>query len=294
MPPELLETFLDLAETRSFNRTAERLGLSQSTVSARIGALEEALGERLFQRSRAGTRPTAAGERFVGHARTLRHAWAEARRSVARAGEREGLVRLGLQHDLAAALPSFVSAVRAVLPANDLYVELDYSAQMCADVLSGALDMALVYTPRLDPDLSVEPMGRARYVMVSTHAATLAEVVPDRTVRANYAAAFDAAHRALHPALDRAPLGAGVDAGVAGLIGALGGSGYVRAGTAAAMEAAGTARPVAGAEPIDQPVYAVVHARNRTRALHRRLVALARRHVADGGGERLTKEVGNT
>jgi DNA-binding transcriptional LysR family regulator len=292
MTPELLDTFLDLAETRSFNRTAERLGLSQSTVSARVHALEAALGERLFDRSRAGTRLTAAGARFEGHARTLRHTWAEARRAVARAGEREGLVRLGVQHDLAAAVPGFVSAVRAALPASDLYVELDYSAQMCADVLSGALDLALVYTPRLDPDLVAEPAGRARYIMVSTHAGTLAEVVPERAIRANYAPAFDAAHRALHPGLDRAPIGAGMDAGVAALIGALGGTGYVLAATAAAMEAAGTARPVAGAEPIDQPVYAVLHARNRTRALHRRLVALARRHAADGGGERPTKEVG--
>ena len=44
MQIELLETFLDLAQTRSFNRTAERLGLTQSTVSSRVAALEVALG----------------------------------------------------------------------------------------------------------------------------------------------------------------------------------------------------------------------------------------------------------
>ena len=55
MQIELLETFLDLCETRSFNRTAERLGVTQSTVSARVMSLEGALGARLFDRSRAGT-----------------------------------------------------------------------------------------------------------------------------------------------------------------------------------------------------------------------------------------------
>jgi DNA-binding transcriptional LysR family regulator len=285
MTPELLDTFLDLAETRSFNRTAERMGLSQSTVSARISALESALGERLFARSRAGTLPTAAGARFEAHARTLRHAWAEARRAVARAGEREGLVRLGLQHDLAAGLPGFVAAVRAALPRSDIYVELDYSTQMAADVLSGALDLAVAYTPRPDPDLSAEPLGRARYVMVSTHATCLAEVDPSRTVRASYAPAFDAAHRALHPGLDRAPVGSGLDAGVARLIAALGGSGYVLSATAEALETAGVARPVPDAEPIDQPVYAIVHVRNRSSALHRRLLALARRHMGERGRE---------
>ncbi|MEH6775909.1 MAG: LysR family transcriptional regulator, partial [Cereibacter changlensis] len=80
MQIELLETFLDLVETRSFNRSAERLGVTQSTVSARIAALETALGARLFDRSRAGTEPTMEGRRFEPHARSLRHEWNEARR----------------------------------------------------------------------------------------------------------------------------------------------------------------------------------------------------------------------
>ena len=46
MQIELIETFLDLLETRSFNRTAERLGVTQSTVSGRVRALERMLGRR--------------------------------------------------------------------------------------------------------------------------------------------------------------------------------------------------------------------------------------------------------
>ena len=83
MQPDLVDTFLDLLETRSFHRTAERLGLTQSTVSARVQALERELGARLFTRSRAGTDLTPEGRRFEPHARSLRHAWGEARRSVA-------------------------------------------------------------------------------------------------------------------------------------------------------------------------------------------------------------------
>jgi DNA-binding transcriptional LysR family regulator len=281
MNPELLDTFLDLAESRSFNRTAERLGVSQSTVSARIRALEAALGERLFTRSRAGTVPTAAGQRFEAHARTLRHAWAEARRAVARAGERAGALRIGLQHDLAQGhIADWVRTIRETFPKTELYVELDYSTQMSADVLSGALDLAVLYTPRPLPDLTYEPLGAARYLMVSTHATRLAEVDPARTIRASYAPAFDAAHRALHPALDAAPVGSGQNAAVAALLAALGGSAYVLAETAAELEASGTAGPVSDAPEIAQPVHAALHIRNRTNALHRRLVALAKRHFA--------------
>lgn len=282
MSPELLDTFLDLAESRSFNRTAERLGVSQSTVSARIRALEAAVGERLFQRSRAGTQPTPAGERFEAHARGLRHGWTEALRAVARAGERAGALRIGLQNDLAGgAIAAWVGEIRAAFPAMALYVEPDYSTQMASDVLSGTLDLAVLYTPRPLPDLHYEPVGEAVYVMVSTHARRVDEVEPERTIRANYAPAFDAAHRAAHPALDAAPVGSGQNAAVAGLLTALGGTAYVLTETAAELAAAGIAHPVADAPAIAQPVHTVVHIRNRTNALHRKLVALARRHFAE-------------
>jgi DNA-binding transcriptional LysR family regulator len=55
MQTEVIDTFLDLIETRSFHRTAERLQVKQSTISARIAALEATLDSRLFTRSRAGT-----------------------------------------------------------------------------------------------------------------------------------------------------------------------------------------------------------------------------------------------
>jgi DNA-binding transcriptional LysR family regulator len=281
MTPELLDTFLDHADSRSFNRTAERMGISQSTVSARIKALEEALGEKLFSRSRAGTRPTAAGERFEAHARTLRHGWAAAQRAVRRAGERDGVLRIGLQHDLAAgSIADWVGDIREAFPKTELYVEIDYSTQMNADVLSGTLDFAVLFTPRPLPDLHYDAVGELRYVMVSTHARRLAEVDPARTIRANYAPAFDTAHRMLYPQLELAPVGAGLNTGVAALIRVLEGSGYVMEQTAAEMAAAGETQRVEDAEPITQPVYTAVHLRNRTSGLHRKLSALVRRHFS--------------
>ena len=43
MQIDLIETFLDLCETRNFNRTAERLGVTQSTVSGLLKAMEREL-----------------------------------------------------------------------------------------------------------------------------------------------------------------------------------------------------------------------------------------------------------
>ena len=99
MNPELIDTFLDLCETRSFNRTAERLGVTQSTVSGRVRALEKLLGRRLFQRSRSGTELTTEGLMFAPHARSLRVAWAEALHAARHAGDSAMTLRIGLQHD---------------------------------------------------------------------------------------------------------------------------------------------------------------------------------------------------
>lgn len=60
-----------IAETRSLNGAAEMLALNHSTVFRRLGALEEALGARLFERSRNGYSTTSAGEDMVALAQRM-------------------------------------------------------------------------------------------------------------------------------------------------------------------------------------------------------------------------------
>ena len=54
-----------IAEARSLAGAADVLGINHSTVFRRLGALEKAMGARLFERSRTGYAPTAAGEKMV-------------------------------------------------------------------------------------------------------------------------------------------------------------------------------------------------------------------------------------
>ena len=51
---EHIRTFLEVAATGNFNRAADNLNVTQSTVSARIKALEDELGLALFARSHKG------------------------------------------------------------------------------------------------------------------------------------------------------------------------------------------------------------------------------------------------
>src|SRR5215218_11143505 len=60
-----LLAFLAVARERSFTRAAAQLGLSQSTLSHTIRALEERLGVRLLTRTTRSVAPTEAGERLL-------------------------------------------------------------------------------------------------------------------------------------------------------------------------------------------------------------------------------------
>lgn len=281
MQPDLIETFLDLVETRSFNRTAERQGLTQSTVSGRIASLESSLGVRLFTRSRAGTDLTTEGLKFAPHARILRHAWAEARHSVTPTGESVINIRLGIQSDLAPNhLGDWMQGFRQHLPDCAFYINPDFSAQMCRDLATGASDFAVLYTPYPSPDLSFTTLGETRYRLISSETDSRAGLRPATYIRADFAPAFDAHHRAALPDMQETPIAAGQSATIAALLTKLGGSAYLLDVMAEDLIGTGRFRAVRDAPVIRQPVHAATHLRNRTSKLHRQLLRVVQKTFA--------------
>ncbi|TCN29901.1 LysR family transcriptional regulator [Sinorhizobium americanum] len=274
MQVDLIETFLDLMETRSFNRTAERLNVTQSTVSHRIKVLEAQFSRKLFTRNKGGTVPTASGLRFLDYAKALQNQWHEATRAVASAGALERSMRLGIQHDLAHAFAGqWVAAIRRELPATEIYMEADYSGQMNRDLAAGELDLAILYTPHYLPDLHYERIGELHYVLVSTEAVDLAGVRPDTYIRSSYSPAFDRAHRLALPHLSAASLAAGQNMAIIGLLRSLGGAAYVTSATAERLSNDGAAVVVADAPIIPQAIYAATSLRTRHAHQHRKIIA---------------------
>ena len=62
LDPVLLESFLAVAQARSFSEAGRRLNLRQSTISQHIRRLEQEAGRRLFVRDTHSVVPTADGE----------------------------------------------------------------------------------------------------------------------------------------------------------------------------------------------------------------------------------------
>jgi DNA-binding transcriptional LysR family regulator len=95
MDIEQARTFLAIAAHGSFLEAAGRLHVTQSTVSARIQALEADLGAKLFIRNRSGAKLTAAGRRFLQHAKTLVLTVEQARHDVGLPNRYRATIRVG-------------------------------------------------------------------------------------------------------------------------------------------------------------------------------------------------------
>ena len=166
-------TFLAIAAHGSFVAAAERLHVTQSTVSARIRQLEAELGVRLFVRNRAGASLTPAGRRFLRHAKTLVLTVEQARHDLGLPGRYRGTVRVGariaLWDDL---LARWVGWLRQSVPDVAVQGEIGFEADLMRRMQEGTLDVALMYTPTHAPELIIEHLFDERLVMVSTRADT--------------------------------------------------------------------------------------------------------------------------
>ncbi|MGA1741748.1 MAG: LysR family transcriptional regulator [Pseudohongiellaceae bacterium] len=66
-----LEYFVNIAMSSNFRKAAQKLNISQPTLTSQIATLEEALGVKLFERSRAGTLLSPAGRELLPLVRKL-------------------------------------------------------------------------------------------------------------------------------------------------------------------------------------------------------------------------------
>lgn len=142
--PVQLKSFLALAETRNFTRAAERLGISQPTVSQHVRKLEQAAGRVLVTRNTRELRLTDNGDAMAGFARTILSANDAATRYFSGAAMR-GRLRFGTADDLAiTGLPRILREFRQLYPQINLELTVSQSDQLHRRLKAGALDLVFV------------------------------------------------------------------------------------------------------------------------------------------------------
>ncbi|GAB1717447.1 MAG: transcriptional regulator, LysR family [Nitrobacter sp.] len=226
MDTELARTFLAVVTSGNFISAADRLHVSQSTVSMRIHSLEDQLGCMLFVRNKAGTALTSAGRQFQRHAATLVRTMEQARHDI---GIPEGFsgtlvvgCRIGLWEEF---LLQWLQLIGEARPEISIRAESGHEPELMQGLIEGRIDIGVMYTPQVRPGLKIEQLFEEHLILVSTDP----EGKPEPRsgyVYVDWGPEFYARHNACFPNFGSPPLS--VNIGWLGLQHVLenGGSGY--------------------------------------------------------------------
>ena len=174
---DLLRTFVEVAETRSFTGAGERLGRVQSAVSMQIRRLEDITDSRLFSRTPQKVELTAEGEQLLTFARRILSLSDEALASL-REDAPKGRIRFGTSDVASAFLPKILARFTATNPRVELEVICDRSWKLLSALDRGRLDIALVTQSRGRSGGKLLLREAMRWVTSPAHLAHLQEPLP--------------------------------------------------------------------------------------------------------------------
>ena len=149
---DVLRTFVSIAESGSFTRTAAQIFRTTSAVSMQIKRLENTLGCALFSREARRVALTAEGERLISYARRLLKLNEEAVGAFIKPSL-SGQVRFGAPADIGThILPGLLSLFARTHPGIEVNVSVGRSVDMIQRIDAGELDVALISVGNLGQD----------------------------------------------------------------------------------------------------------------------------------------------
>jgi LysR family cyn operon transcriptional activator len=164
-----LQYFLAVAKHESFTRAADHVHVSQPSLSVQIGALEEELGTRLFDRLGRKVVLTQAGELFRQHAeRALRELEQAAHVVQELQGAKRGRLSVGTLSTVNSYLIApLVSRFKQRFPEIHLHIHALPSTEIVNGLLANQLDLGICLLPLAHPQLHAMPLFEERLVLVA-------------------------------------------------------------------------------------------------------------------------------
>ncbi|MCO5066454.1 MAG: LysR family transcriptional regulator [Rhizobiaceae bacterium] len=249
------KTFLEIVHTGSFLKAADRLHVTQTTVSARIRTLEEGLGRQLFVRTRNGAALTPAGREFERFAQSFVQIWERARQQLRIPPGRTSVVALGGELSLwNPLLLDWLVWMKREQPKIAIHAHVGVPDQLLEQLRTGVLDLAVLYAPKLLPGFKVELIEEEQLILVRTPARG---DEPLDYVHVDWGPQFAAQGGIGNAAFGEPGLLVGLGPLGLNYILRAGGTGYFRRGVAAPHIAAGELEIVEGAPEFTYPAYAV-------------------------------------
>ncbi len=152
--------FLEVSETKNISRAAERLGITQPSLSSAIKRLEDSLGSNLLIRSRSGVQLTKAGLELKQKGRLLLMNWEQLKSDI---NKRETAVTgeyiIGCHPSVALySLPYVLPKLLQQHTELNVKLEHDLSRKITESIISYQIDFGIVVNPVKHPDLVIKEL----------------------------------------------------------------------------------------------------------------------------------------
>ncbi|GKV56082.1 LysR family transcriptional regulator [Sporosarcina sp. NCCP-2222] len=167
-----LEYFIAVCEELHFTRAAEKLGLTQPSLSQQISLLEHEVGIKLFDRIGRRIAITESGSILLEHAYRVFHELSQAKAAI---GELHGLERGALK------VGALLTVVNTLLPQvlidfHQLYPKIEIAVsgmrvdEIKKSILHNAIDIGIVYLPFEHPEIETISLRKEELVLaMSVH-----------------------------------------------------------------------------------------------------------------------------
>ncbi|NQD92692.1 LysR family transcriptional regulator [Pseudomonas sp. CrR25] len=157
-----LKTFVMIARHGTFAAAGQRIGLTQSAVSAQVRVLEQGLGVRLFDRSGRAAVLNAAGRHALPLAEQMLALYAQMALPSS-AAEWQGELKVGAIATVQTGLlPAALPCFRQLAPRVELKLVPGVSLNLLSQMDAGELDLALLIRPPFELPKELLQVGLAR------------------------------------------------------------------------------------------------------------------------------------
>ena len=162
-----MDYFITVARERSFSRAAERLHITQQTLSAHIAGLEKELGTKLLVRS-IPLELTYAGEVFLGYAVDLQRKLGSMEREFQDlTGNQRGLLRIGVATIRGRiVMPSILTRFRARYPKIAIRLVEDENGKLLEYLENREIDLAVALFPQVVPGVELVDFYQEEVVLL--------------------------------------------------------------------------------------------------------------------------------
>jgi len=163
-----LETFLTVARERSFSKASAKLGISQPAVTQQIKFIEKYLGCKVIERKKNGIKLTQEGEELYKIATRLEKEIISSEQDILKIINKEITFRLGASYTIGTYIipGQYLNTIGDAIN-NSVSLDIDVSDNIIEKLKDRKLDVGLIESPVIDPDLIYREWLEDELVVVS-------------------------------------------------------------------------------------------------------------------------------